>query len=299
MKIKRILFPTDFSEASNRALDHALVLAHRFEATLIMLYVEVLHGSDPHNPRKDFPDLEPLFSFLREQVSGHVENPDLPIISGTIAIREESRRGISAADEILNFAEEEDVDLIIMGTHGHQGLERFLLGSTTEKVVHGTQRPILTMGHGEDLFLQTSGKYKRILFPIDYSDASHSAVLYGLHIAELNDAEVVFTHVNEPVLTSLAFFSGTIEEAEEDPELEQRSELALHKFLDDKLPKNYEFYLSSGSAHREIIKTAKDRNCDLIILADKGWTKLDRLLLGSTTEKLIRKSHVPVLVTKK
>ena len=298
MDIRKILFPTDFSQSANRALDHALVLAHRFKAEVVMVHVETPYSADPNNPRKEFPKLDELFQFIRDQAKHRLDDPNVPVMSGDITISEKVLRGISAAQEILAFADEQKLDMIVMGTHGRSGIGHFLLGSTTEKVVHGSLVPVLTIHSGEDLFLQAEGKYCRILIPTDFSEASLQAVKWAVDIADRFGSELIVVHVIEPVLAPQALIVGDPSPIRIDKELRQRSEAALKSFAGDILPDSTRFILKAGRAHHEIIDTIRDEKADLVVVADQGWNALDRWLLGGTTEKLIRKSPVPVLTVK-
>jgi nucleotide-binding universal stress UspA family protein len=296
MKKRRFLLPTDFSSASNKALDHALVLAHKYDAELIMLHVEVPHTHDPHNPKKEFPDLDELFAFIRQHVAGRVDDDSLPVIQGTVAIREEVRRSISDATEILDFIEQESIDLVIMGTHGRGALKSFVLGSTTDKVIRGSLAPVLTIHKGEDLLITNQGKYNKILAPVDFSDASRESLQLAVNLATKFGSELIVFHVFEPVLSAPGFFSDSPTMTNIDPDLKARSIDALKKFAGDILPGGTPFELSSGRAHREISDYANKHGVDLIVIANQGWNALDQFLLGGTTEKLIRKSPVPVMV---
>ncbi|MBS1261347.1 MAG: Universal stress protein [Calditrichaeota bacterium] len=296
MKIRKILFPTDYSTASNRALDHALVLAHLYRAELIMLHVEVPYGSDPYNPKKEFPDLDELFTFIREHVQQRVDDEALPVITGDIRIREVVKRGISDAGEILEFVESEQIDLIVMGTHGRGAISHLVLGSTTEKVVRGSLVPVLTIRHGEDLLITNQGRYRRILVPVDFSDARRGSLKFAVELAEQFEAELMVTHVFEPVLTSPALFADAPSTVDIDTDLRKRSVSALEKFAGNILPEGTPFKLRSGQVHREINALAKQEDIDLIVIANQGWSALDRWLLGGTTEKVIRRSPVPVMI---
>ncbi len=296
MKKMRFLFPTDFSSASSKALDHALVLAHKYDAELIMLHVEVPHAHDPNNPLKEFPDLDELFAFIRQQVEGRVEDDDLPVIKGTTPIREEVRRNISDANEILDFIEQEKIDLVIMGTHGRGVLKQFVLGSTTEKVVRGSLAPVLTIHKGEDLLITNQGNYKRILAPVDFSDASRESLQLAINLSKKFSSELIVIHVFEPVLSSPGFFSEKPTAAEIDPDLTKRSEEALHHFAGDILPDYAQFKLRSGQVQRQLTDFVNKNEVDLIVIANQGWNAMDRFLIGGTTEKLIRNSPVPVMV---
>ncbi len=298
MNIRKILFPTDFSGPSNRALDHALVLAHRFNASLVMLHVEVPYATDPNNPRFEFPKLEELFDAIHEQVDKRLGDPELPVVSGDIEIKHEVKRAVSAAPEILSFAEDNEIDMIVMGTHGRTGLGHFLLGSTAERVVHGAKIPVLTIHHGEDVLLGHQGKYETILVPIDFSEASRDALKAGAELADKFSSKLLVLHVVEPVLSPQNLFAGDLSPVVIDSELSLRSQEAFEEFAAGLVPKETEIHLRSGISHKEIIAEAKEQKTDLVVMADQGWSAVERWLLGGTTEKVIRRSPVPVLTVK-
>ena len=135
MQMKTILFPTDFSHAGDAALDYAASLARDSDGTLIILHVE-----------------EPLPAYIGEGYYG-VPNPPNPevrrmleAITPPAGVRHEHRLLLgSPADEIVRFAKEESVDLIVMGTHGRAGFSRLLMGSVTEHVVRSAPCPVLTI----------------------------------------------------------------------------------------------------------------------------------------------------------
>lgn len=298
MNIRKILFPTDFSGPSNRALDHALILAHRFDAELLMLHVEVPYATDPNNPRFEFPKLEELFQAIREQVDKRLNAPELPVVSGDIEIHHEVKRAVSAAPEILQYAQDTEVDLIVMGTHGRTGLGHFLLGSTAERVVHGARIPVLTIHHGEDVLTQHLGKYESILVPIDFSESSRKALQAGAELADKFGGTLSVLHVVEPVLSPQNMFAGDPSPIIIDDELSSRSQSAFEEFAEGLVPKGTPLQLRSGTAHKEITAEAKEKKVDLVVMADQGWSAVERWLLGGTTEKVIRRNPVPVLTIK-
>ena len=142
-EFKDILFPIDFSESSKKILPYVLTLSKAFGSTVHLLYV--------------VRDLKYLTSF-------HVPHPSLTLIENEIAessqkmmekVCEEELQGCSRfvkkiligdpAHEIIQYAQEEKIDLIIMGTHGRKGLEKALFGSVAEKVVKNSPVPVLTV----------------------------------------------------------------------------------------------------------------------------------------------------------
>lgn len=142
-----VLFPTDGSADSMEAFDHALDLAKTYDADLHALYVV-----DTSYPYGDFDggviDIEPVLDSLRdagqrtiESIGSRADQAGIPCIG---AIREDSI--IHRA--ILEHAEEIDADVIVMATHGRRGIDRWVLGSVTERVVRTATVPVLTVRTG-------------------------------------------------------------------------------------------------------------------------------------------------------
>lgn len=142
-----ILFPTDGSDASLRALDHALELAGTYDATLHVLYVV-----DTSYPYGDFDgvgvDLTPVFEALREEGERTIETVEERAGEAGVDVLGEPREDSVVHRAILGYADEVDADLIVMGTHGRRGLNRWLLGSVTERVVRAASAPVLTVRTG-------------------------------------------------------------------------------------------------------------------------------------------------------
>lgn len=146
-----VLFPTDGSDPSLQALDHALDIAGRYDAAVHALYVV-----DTTYPYGDFDgssiDPEPLFDALREEGERTLERIEERTDDAGVSFVGEVRESGSVHRAILEYAEEQGADLIVMGTHGRRGLDRWILGSVTERVVRTADVPVLTVRSkpGED-----------------------------------------------------------------------------------------------------------------------------------------------------
>lgn len=147
-----ILFPTDGSDASLRALDHAIELAETYGATLHVLYVV-----DVSYSYGDFDgaavDLTPMFEALREEGERTIETVEERAEAAGVDVVGATREDGAVHRVILEYAEEIDADLLVMGTHGRRGLDRWLLGSVTERVVRAADVPVLTVrtaSNGDD-----------------------------------------------------------------------------------------------------------------------------------------------------
>lgn len=144
--IKNILCPVDFSEFSSRACDYAFSLAHRYEAKVFLQnVVEPLAIS---YPTFTYPEsLEKVYSDMTVESRRHLETligeNGLPGVESEILVETGP-----VAFRILKNAEEKNIDLIVMGTHGRQGLMHLAMGSVTEKVMRNARCPVLVVPSG-------------------------------------------------------------------------------------------------------------------------------------------------------
>jgi len=145
LNVSSILYPTDFSVTAKQALNHALFLAEQFEAELHMLHAVILHESDPRAPERRFPEpsdiLQNLFEIADSEMAQIIEANQ----AKTFTLKEAKVKGFSAGQVILDYAQEHDIDLIVMGTHGRRGPARMFLGSVAEEVIRHANCPVLTL----------------------------------------------------------------------------------------------------------------------------------------------------------
>ena len=196
----------------------------------------------------------------------------------------------------MNYAREQEVDLVVMGTHGRTGLSHFLLGSVAEKVIRHVSCPVITLryDHGD---LEAVKDIKRIVVPIDFSAYSKQALGYAVTLAKAFQATLELLHVIEDQVHPAYYVTGDTSIFNIIPDLRERSIDAMKEFVEREIPKQIEhtFHVREGRTHSEIIKFAEEQNADLIAIATHGLSGLDYLLLGSTTEKVVRKAKTPVL----
>jgi nucleotide-binding universal stress UspA family protein len=150
--LHRILVPTDFSKHSQNALRYAVAFGERFQAELVLLHVVqdlAMYVPDAVTLAPPFlPPVDQLTAAVRTALERVIDDYQL---RGK-AVRAEIRQG-TPFYEIIQFAKENDIDLIVMGTHGHTGLVHVLMGSVTEKVVRKAPCPVLTVRHPEHEFV--------------------------------------------------------------------------------------------------------------------------------------------------
>ena len=141
ISIKKILVPTDLSETAEYALAYAKELAAKFNAKLYVLYcVTDLQSAIGYVPGLSLDQITSSMTKEAEKQIEHLrnkyklnENVEISIKSG------------DAAKKIAEFTDENDIDLIVMGAHGKSGVERFMFGSVTEKVLRLSKKPVLAV----------------------------------------------------------------------------------------------------------------------------------------------------------
>ena len=134
-----ILVPTDGSPAADAAVDHAVTLADRFDSTIHALYVVDATAYSALEAGTDLVSetLKGEGEDAVARIAAAADEEGLPVVEAVVSG--------TAYRSILEYADEEGIDVIVMGTHGRQGIDRYLLGSVTERVVRSADQPVLTV----------------------------------------------------------------------------------------------------------------------------------------------------------
>jgi len=295
LQVKKILLPTDFFPCANQALDHALYLARKYGAQFHMLHAIVLHDKDPHNPAAHVINLEDVQKRLQELAAADMSTSLGERDDSGIEIFMEQRRGVSAADVILRYTKEENIDLIVMGTHGRRGLGHLFLGSVAEEVVRMSDCPVLTIREQAE---QTDiDDVTRILVPLDFSEHANNGLRHAKHMADTYGAKLDLLHIVEEMVQP-AFYelAGVAPEKVREARKQKSREEMERLFRESAGPEvEVDYHVIVGRATQDIVGFAKETDADLIVIATLGLTGIQHLLLGSVAEKVVRMAPCPVL----
>jgi nucleotide-binding universal stress UspA family protein len=207
-------------------------------------------------------------------------------------MRRVHRRGAAAGEVITSYAEEEAVDLIVMGTHGRRGLRRLALGSVAEEVVREAPCAVMTVRE------ETRPKPQaidRMLVPVDFSDVTTTLAERATALAAAYDAAVDLVHVVEPMPSVTTMGEGWVG-PELIPQLVDQAGKELERLAEAvgaEVP--VATHVSQGPPASAILDTAADRESDLIAMASHGRTGLERVMLGSVTARVVRRAECPVV----
>jgi len=143
MKVERILFPTDFSEGSIHALHYAVDLKKHYNATLYILHVvfDITKAAGVHVPHVSYGE---IYKEMNQWATAEMEKCCIEETRGLENIEKRVVQGIPW-EEIVRFADDEKMDMIVMGTYGRSGIERLIFGNTAERVVRRAPCPVLTV----------------------------------------------------------------------------------------------------------------------------------------------------------
>ncbi|SEO68847.1 Nucleotide-binding universal stress protein, UspA family [Halorientalis persicus] len=284
---ERILIPTDGSDHAIRAAEHAMALARAFDASVRVIgVVDIQDSAGPFNAGGvDDAFVETLHSQASESIEAVEaltdQRVETDIIEGT------------PANCIADDAAEFDADLIVMGTHGRTGVHRYVVGSVTERVVRLADAPVLTARAGVEL--GPAGGCDDVLIPTDGSDLASVAVEHGIAIAEQFDARVhAVSIVDVGDLAMRVEYTPPTEALER--VRDQRTE-ATEAIADRAREAGLEVRTAvrEGFPAEDLIEYADEEGIDLLAMGTHGRTGLNRFLLGSTTERIIRHADAPVL----
>jgi nucleotide-binding universal stress UspA family protein len=201
-------------------------------------------------------------------------------------------------DAIAKEAKRQDYDLILMGTHAREGLNRMLLGSVTERVVRMAQIPVMVSR------TQASADFKRILVPVDSTLNSLQVVEHAKVLALELPAKLHFVHVVQdiPMPFSDSFGAyGAFDAAGLSKSLEETGKLTLSKAVEiceELTPTTSLLHANSDQIHNVILGSAKDVHADLIVMMTHARAGMERLLLGSVSEGVVHHANVPVLLVR-
>jgi nucleotide-binding universal stress UspA family protein len=301
IEIRRILCPTDLSDIAPRAFDHAVALARFHQAEVELAYV-----SEPLLPGPVAPASYPPWAILDPAVRGRLQSAleDLaaPARQAGVAVRFGVYEG-QVVSEILDRARAWPADLLVMGTHGRGGFERWVLGSVTEKVLRKASCPVLTVPPPAS-GLHPAGPvlFRSIVCPVDFSDASLAALEHALKLAEESCAEIAVLHVLEWLVEEEP---GARIAGFDVPEFRRYLEKDARDRLLQVVPADARDWcrpterVVGGRPWREVLRVADEVKADLVVMGVRGRSPVDLALFGSTTHHVVRGARCPVLVVHK
>lgn len=276
-----ILLPYDGSDGAAEVLHHASEIAHWADATVHVLFVaDTTRDSVTVVEGRTVDALVQQGEDVVEEATATLETLGVDYTSTVL-------QG-NPAPTIVEYADEYDQDLIVMPTHGREGLSGHLVGSVTEKVVRLSSVPVLAarMQPDEELGFP----YEDVLVPTDGSQGATEAVQHGLPLASTLDATVHALSVTDDT-SLLPDFGG-----------DELDDAAATEAIDDLVSAGDDYdvpeivrHVEQGDPAERIRECIEANDVDVVVMGTTGRRGTDRILLGSVAEKTLRSAPVPVI----
>jgi nucleotide-binding universal stress UspA family protein len=278
--LEKILVAVDFAQPSRDVLRMATLLAKSFHSEIILIHVI------------------PIIAGLKID-KGKVRRIETQkLIEIEIDLK---KKGISSVETIVRFgipferiiehSEELDSNLIIIGSGEKE--KQFLLGTTAERVIIYANKPVLVVKRGAPPLI------RRICCPVDFSETSERALKNAIYLSTTFQSHLSILTVFEPLLSSYFGMGQTPGESKEKilvKRQQQQFDKFLRRFNFENL--NWNKKILRGRPHQEILRAIHDTKSDLLVMGSTGKTGLKRMIMGSTTEKVVREVPCSLITVK-
>ena len=291
-RIQNLLAATDFSAPARHAAARAGRLARATGAQLTLMHVMSQGAVNRLHDllgAETVPVEQRLMDQAREQLqrlADEIAQPQDVPASVRLSVA-------TVLSEITAQADSIDADLLVMGARGENFMRHLLLGSTSERLLRRTSRPILVV---KQLPIDD---YRRVLLPVDFSPWSREALMLAQKLAPR--AELILLHAFDVPFESKLHYAGVEEHVVNDcrarakkASFERLRALAAEAGLD---PGATNYRVLYGDATRHIIEQEQEEDCDLIVLGKHGQSAFEELLLGSVTKHVLAESICDVVVS--
>jgi nucleotide-binding universal stress UspA family protein len=279
--MQRILAATDFSMRSRRSVRRAGLLARRAGAELT-----ILHVVDDDQPAHLIELERNEAGKILEQRLGSID--ELREISCRIVVATGD-----AFDMILRAAESISADLIVMGAYRKQLLQDYFVGTTVERVVRRSGRPVLMVNK------DVEGPYRRVLAAVDMSDASVHAVQSARTLGFFDNAQISIGHAFQPLAKSTLVMVGAAQDGIDAHVAQEhlRASQELDAFLKSHGIGDpaWTLRIEEGDPFPTIARLVTEMYPDLLVIGTHNRTGIAKMLLGSVAEEALRALDLDIL----
>lgn len=308
MSYQHIMVAVDGSDTSNLALNEALYLSTSLKAHLNI--VHILDGIPIYKVTPDF-EYEKYQELIKEDGLSILEKAKREAVSKGCKVDTNLIEIIDAnkkiSEKLVEAVESNKIDLLILGTHGRRGFHRLLLGSVAEETIRISTVPVLLVraeeGRADYYPNRKALPYKRIVIATDGSDISDLALIQAIYLAKALQAALSIIYIANEFPTKDFIFAKQfiyyqdsikhhgLEILEKSKQICQEKNIVTETLLveiKDKLE----------GVSEKIIESILSLKADLLIIGTHGRSGINRFLLGSVAEEIVRRSPVPVLLVR-
>jgi nucleotide-binding universal stress UspA family protein len=281
-KYKKILVAVDSSESSKNALHQAFKLANEEKC-----WITVTSVVPPYEGEIEILGVKDIRAALRKPCEDALDEVQKIAKTERMLVKTVCQEG-EVYERIVDLADAENCDVIVMGRRGLRRIERTLIGSVTARVIGHTQRDVLVVPNG------TTVGWKTIVLATDGSKYSAAAAERAIAFAKSYGGELkVLSVVDVP-----SEFYADAPQAVEDLVRKAKGFVADVKKQAEAAGVSAETFVVEAEAYQAVNNLAQEQKANMIVLGSHGRTGLRRLLMGSVTEAVIGHASCPVLIVK-
>jgi nucleotide-binding universal stress UspA family protein len=273
---EHILVPIDFSDASERAFAYAKTLAKQTNAEFLLAYVEppVNPPTPPEGAWIDQSELQAMHEAKLEQRGASLVSEGYRATTIFVA-------GF-LYDELLCIIKKNNIDLVVLGTHGRKGLGGLLMGSDAEAMLRRGRSPVLSVGPGVPELDEKVWRIRRIICATTFDPKSAEVAAYAYKLGEQFRAELTFLHVKRPADHQILNWS----------EFEEAFRKHVPEATDTHSLRTCLLQIATADS---IADFAKQRNADLIVMGEAPAAAITTHFPPGTVEKVLMEVSCPVI----
>lgn len=299
----KILVPLDGSKLAEASLDYASELAARSGADLILLSV---CGPDDCHCGPEGCYIQPMHRLYVEHTAEELGRRMQDSGAGETKVESVTLAG-DVPEEILRYAEENEVSLIVMSTHGHSGVKRWVMGGVADKIVRNSDIPVrLFRSYAPEEIVKGEMPEKKILVPLDGSETAEQILPYVMDHARICNSEVVLVRVCESPFITADYPGASMQLSWKEHVVrvttywQQQCSRYLEdvegRFVDQGI--NIKSEALMGDVPHELSTYIESNHFNLVAMTTHGRSGVKRWVLGSVAEKILDGTSVPILLVR-
>jgi len=269
--MKEILVGMDFSKGAMNALNYATLLANGMDANITMIWVD-----KPSSKDSIFDNS--LGSYRKEvhrRIEEIIKKHEKGLRRGELKFKIRSGK---VYEEISKHAKYNDVNYIIVGTHGISGFEELWIGSNANRIVTASPCPVFTVRQG----YVVPKKLSKIIFPVDSTKETRQKAIYACEIAKATNAEIVVLGIS---VSSVAAIKTRVD---------NYSKQMIDYFEKHKI-KTSTSLIKASNITAATLDFAEENKADLIVIMTEQESAVSNILLGPFAQQMVNHSPIPVL----
>jgi len=286
VSLTKILVTTDFSEVSDRALEHAIALARRYDARIYLAHVITPDPFQFAEPQLAQATYEKVRQAAEEGITEILISGKLRGVPHEVLMEEGN-----VWPTLEKLIAEHEIDLVVAGTHGRGKVQKILIGSVAEEIFRQADAPVLTVGPAVKGESRKEVELDNILFATDFGPGAEKAAAYALSLAQEHGAHLTLLHVVESPAAN----------SEESLARQREVNIVRMKQLMPQGSEDWckpEFHVTFGPTVEEILLAAKESTANLIVMGAKARRSLAGHVPFTIAYNVVRKAPCPVLTVR-